>query len=59
MYNSYVHSGTDDEGNLINFWNKNQIPNGSKITAKVKGHGANPRIGNALVTNLNYVKIAK
>ena len=59
MYNSYVHSGKDSEGNLVNFWNKNQIPNGSEITAKVKGHAKNPRIGNALVTNLNYVKVAK
>ena len=59
MYNSYVHSGKDDEGNLVSFWNKNQIPNGSKITAKVKGHAKNPRIGDALVTNLNYVKVAR
>ena len=50
----------DYMGNIISFWNKNEIPVGDrrKFKAKVKDHGKN-RLFDVNDTNLNYVKIYK
>ena len=57
QFRSYRHSGIDEGGNLINFWNRNQIPNGSKIAARVKEHVLDNKFNNAKMTKLNYVKV--
>lgn len=56
QFNSYVHRGHDNFGNLISFFNKNQIVSG-KIMGKIKSHTKDTRNYDFLTTNLNYVKI--
>ena len=58
-WNSFVHHGYDAEENLIRFYNKAQIPTGSKLTARVKTHQVDGKIANSRITILNYVKVAK
>jgi hypothetical protein len=47
-------------GNLINFWNKYELPIGErrKFTAKIKEHTKN-RLFGVDETKLNYVKLYK
>ena len=58
-WNSFVHVGYDADENLIKFYNKMQIPTGSKLTARVKTHEVSARMANSRVTVVNYVKVAK
>lgn len=54
-YNLFVHTGHDQHGNLVNFFNKSKIDSG-KISGRVKAHKKDSYISDACVTVLNYVK---
>jgi hypothetical protein len=56
-YNSFVHQGHDEHGNLIKFFNKNLIEGTKTISARIKANSIDERIGAARVTALNYVKV--
>jgi hypothetical protein len=59
-YNTFVHTGHDEHGNLIHFYCKTKIPTGSIIHAKVKSHAKGRHaLQDANVTYLNYVKEEK
>jgi hypothetical protein len=58
-WNSFMHTGYDDDENLISFYNKAQFPTGSKITGRVKHHKVDGTMANSRVTGLNYIKVAK
>jgi hypothetical protein len=55
-YNMFVHTGHDEHGNLVNFFNKSKIESG-RIKARVKTHKQDAYVNNACVTVLNYVKV--
>ena len=55
-YNLFVHTGHDENGNLISFFNKSKVESG-KITGKVKAHRKDSYLSDACVTVLNYVKV--
>lgn len=55
QYNSFIHQGMDDNGNIVLFFNKEKIESGN-ITARIKAHRKDERLSNALVTVINYVK---
>jgi hypothetical protein len=58
-YERYAYTA-DVMGNLINFWNKYELPIGErrKFTAKIKEHTKN-RLFGVDETKLNYVKLYK
>jgi hypothetical protein len=56
-YNSFIHCGHNDEGNLITFFSKSKIADGSQITAKVKSHKVDAKLANSKVTTLSYVRV--
>ena len=57
IWNSYAHIGHDGQGNLVMFFKQDRIPAGGKITARVKSHKTDERLGNSKITVLNYVKV--
>jgi len=57
-YNCFSHIGSDEHGNMVSFFNKSKIENGT-IVGRIKNHGINRYCGNAKTTYLNYVKLAK
>jgi hypothetical protein len=56
-YDSFVHIGHDDTGNLVQFWNKKKIATNSSITARVKNQRRDERYSNSKITFLNYAKV--
>jgi hypothetical protein len=55
-YNMYIHTGHDQDGNLVSFFNKNKVESG-KISARVKTYKQDRYLNNSCVTVLNYVKV--
>jgi hypothetical protein len=58
-YNNYSYQGTDEAGNMVSFFFKKPIPEGSTLTARVKAHDTDGRLAGAKVTKLHFVKIAR
>jgi hypothetical protein len=57
-YDLFIHTGHDEKGNLVNFFNKSKIESG-RITARIKQLKKDDYINGADVTVLNYVKVVK
>jgi hypothetical protein len=57
-YDLFIHTGHDEKGNLVNFFNKSKIESG-RITARIKQLKKDDYINGADVTVLNYVKVIK
>lgn len=57
VYNCYRHVGHDGNGNLIGFLNKESIPDGVRIKARIKKCETSKYNGGAKTTFLNYVKV--
>jgi len=57
-YDLFIHTGHDEKGNLVNFFNKSKIESG-RISARIKQLKKDNYINGADVTVLNYVKVVK
>jgi hypothetical protein len=57
-YDLFIHTGHDEKGNLVNFFNKSKIESGC-ISARIKQLKKDNYINGADVTVLNYVKVVK
>lgn len=57
-YDLFIHTGHDEKGNLVNFFNKSKIESG-RISARIKQLKKDNYINGADVTVLNYVKVIK
>jgi len=57
-YDLFIHTGHDEKGNLVNFFNKSKIES-SRISARIKQLKKDDYINGADVTVLNYVKVIK
>lgn len=58
-YDTFMHQGHDGCNNLVMFFNKKKIAGGAPITARVKSHRKDEKLGNSFVTVLNYVKVVE
>ena len=57
-YDLFIHTGHDEKGNLVNFFNKSKIESG-RISARIKQLKKDNYINGADVTVLTYVKVIK
>lgn len=65
QYDSYIYEGHDDKGNLVSFWKgfdyaiDFEVGQTYKLSGKIKFAEKSKYAANAIVNNLNYVKLRK